>query len=104
MQYWNVDFSVKKNFRITERFSSEFQVVFTNFFNHDQFGDPSGDYLDTSSLAVSDRRRDSFTATAAADSVWSAAQLLIPLTPVRPRPGVRLPAFSHAEDKCQCAL
>jgi hypothetical protein len=48
MPYWNVDFSVMKNFRITERFSSEFQVVFTNFFNHDQFGDPSGDYLATS--------------------------------------------------------
>jgi len=59
-----VDFSVKKNFRITERFSSEFQVVFTNFFNHDQFGDPSGDYLIPAALAVSDRRRDSFTATA----------------------------------------
>jgi len=49
MPYWNVDFSVKKNFKITERFSSEFQVVFTNFFNHDQFGDPGGDYLDTTS-------------------------------------------------------
>ena len=48
MPYWNVDLSVKKNFKITERFAAEFQVVFTNFFNHDQFGDPSGDYLDTS--------------------------------------------------------
>ena len=51
MPYWNVDLSVKKMFKITERFSTEFQVVFTNFFNHDQFIDPAangGDYLDTS--------------------------------------------------------
>ena len=51
MPYWNVDLSVKKLFKITERFSTEFQVVFTNFFNHDQFIDPAangGDYLDTS--------------------------------------------------------
>jgi len=51
MPYWNVDLSVKKMFKVTERFSAEFQVVFTNFFNHDQFGDPSGDYLDTSNPA-----------------------------------------------------
>jgi hypothetical protein len=38
MQYWNVDLTVKKMFKVTERFSAEFQVVFTNFFNHDQFG------------------------------------------------------------------
>jgi hypothetical protein len=48
MPYWNVDLSVKKMFKITERFSLEAQVVFTNLFNHDQFGDPFGDYLDTS--------------------------------------------------------
>ena len=48
MPYWNVDLSIKKMFKITERFSCEFQTVFTNFFNHDQFGDPAGDYLDTS--------------------------------------------------------
>ena len=48
MPYWNVDLSVKKLFKITERFSVEAQVVFTNLFNHDQFGDPFGDYLDTS--------------------------------------------------------
>jgi hypothetical protein len=51
LPYWNVDLSVKKNFKITERVAAVFQVVFTNFFNHDQFGDPSGDYLDTSSPA-----------------------------------------------------
>ena len=48
MNYWNVDLSVKKLFKITERFSTEFQVVFTNLFNHDQFGDPVGEFLDTS--------------------------------------------------------
>ncbi len=52
MPYWNVDLSVKKMFKVTERLNAEFQVVFTNVFNHDQFGDPAaigGDYIDTSS-------------------------------------------------------
>ena len=40
LPYWNVDLSVKKRFQITERFSVDAQVVFTNVFNHDQFGDP----------------------------------------------------------------
>jgi hypothetical protein len=48
LNYWNIDLSVKKMFKISERWSTEFQVVFTNLFNHNQFGDPSGDYLDTS--------------------------------------------------------
>ena len=48
LPYWNVDLSVKKMFKITERFNAEFQVVFTNLFNHNQWGDPGGDYLDTS--------------------------------------------------------
>ncbi len=52
LNYWNMDLSVKKMFKITERFSTEFQVVFTNLFNHDQFGDPLGDYLDTSNPAA----------------------------------------------------
>ena len=47
LPYWNVDLSVKKMFRITERFSTEFQVVFTNVFNHNQWGDPFNEYLDT---------------------------------------------------------
>ena len=51
MPYWNVDLSVKKMFKITERLSTQFQVVFTNVFNHNQLGDPSGDYLDTSNPA-----------------------------------------------------
>ncbi len=40
LPYWNVDLSVKKRFQVTERFSVDAQVVFTNVFNHDQFGDP----------------------------------------------------------------
>ena len=55
LPYWNVDLSVKKLFKITERFSTEFQFVFTNLFNHNQWGDPSAgvlnEYLDTSNPA-----------------------------------------------------
>ena len=48
LPYWNVDVSVKKMFRISERFSAELQVVFINMFNHNQWGDVYGDYLDSS--------------------------------------------------------
>jgi hypothetical protein len=41
MPFWNVDFQVKKNVHINERFSAEFESIFTNVFNHDQLGDPS---------------------------------------------------------------
>jgi hypothetical protein len=53
--YWNIDLSIKKNFKITERFNVEAQAVFTNLFNHVVFFDPGfggaegNDYLDTSS-------------------------------------------------------
>jgi hypothetical protein len=40
MPFWNVDFQVKKNVRINERFSAEFQSILTNVFNHDQLLDP----------------------------------------------------------------
>jgi hypothetical protein len=40
MPFWNVDFQVKKNVHINERFSAEFQSIFTNVFNHDQLADP----------------------------------------------------------------
>jgi hypothetical protein len=42
LPYWNMDMSVKKDIRITERISSEFQVVFTNVLNHAQLLDPVG--------------------------------------------------------------
>jgi hypothetical protein len=40
MPFWNVDFQVKKNIHINERFSAEVQSIFSNVFNHDQLGDP----------------------------------------------------------------
>ena len=60
LPYWNVDLSLKKKFMITERVSTEFQVVFTNVFNHLNFNDPGpngapipgGDYLDTSNSST----------------------------------------------------
>jgi hypothetical protein len=49
LPYWNMDFSVKKNFKITERFNFEAHFVFVNVLNHPVFYDPGpGDYLDTS--------------------------------------------------------
>jgi Carboxypeptidase regulatory-like domain len=41
MAFWNVDFSIKKNVMVTERFSAEFGAVFTNIFNHNQMLDPT---------------------------------------------------------------
>ncbi|HEX8895074.1 MAG TPA: hypothetical protein VF783_17215, partial [Terriglobales bacterium] len=40
LPYWNMDLSVKKMFKITERVNTELQFVFTNVFNHNQWGDP----------------------------------------------------------------
>ncbi|HEV2615570.1 MAG TPA: carboxypeptidase-like regulatory domain-containing protein [Candidatus Acidoferrales bacterium] len=48
LPYWNLDLSVKKNVAITERFSAEFDIVFVNVLNHDQYTDPQGSHLDTS--------------------------------------------------------
>jgi hypothetical protein len=42
LPYWNMDMSIKKDIRFTERISSEFQVVFTNVLNHAQLLDPVG--------------------------------------------------------------
>jgi len=50
LSYWNMDFSLRKNIKMTERFNFEFQMVTVNLFNHPVFYDPGpGDYLDTSS-------------------------------------------------------
>ena len=38
-----MDFSIKKNFRVTEGVSLEFQGVFANVLNHNQWLDPVGD-------------------------------------------------------------
>ena len=52
LPYWNMDFSMKKQFMITERVNFEAQIVFTNILNHVVFQDPGpGDYLDTSNPA-----------------------------------------------------
>jgi len=40
LRYWNMDFSVRKNILITEGVSLEFQGVFTNVLNHNQWEDP----------------------------------------------------------------
>ncbi len=49
LPYWNMDVSLRKGFKITERFNFEFQMVTVNLFNHPVFQDPGpGDYLDTS--------------------------------------------------------
>jgi len=42
LPYWNMDLSVRKNFRVAEGISLEIQGVFANVFNHDQFLDPNG--------------------------------------------------------------
>jgi hypothetical protein len=50
LPYWNVDLSLAKQIRLTERFNLQASVVFINVFNHVVFYDPGpGDYLDTSS-------------------------------------------------------
>ncbi len=40
LRYWNMDFTVKKNIKATERFSLDLQGVFANVFNHNQWEDP----------------------------------------------------------------
>jgi len=45
LAYWNVDFSIKKDVKVTERVGLEFQGVFTNIFNHAQQLDPVGSGL-----------------------------------------------------------
>jgi Carboxypeptidase regulatory-like domain len=47
--YWNMDLSIKKAVNITERVSTEFQIVFANLLNHDQLLDP---ILDTSNFGA----------------------------------------------------
>ena len=39
LSYWNMDFSVKKDVRVAESVSLEFQGVFANILNHDQWFD-----------------------------------------------------------------
>ncbi|HTS12046.1 MAG TPA: carboxypeptidase-like regulatory domain-containing protein [Candidatus Limnocylindrales bacterium] len=48
LPYWNMDFSITKDVKITERFSTEFTAVFYNVTNHNQYADP---YIDISDPA-----------------------------------------------------
>jgi Carboxypeptidase regulatory-like domain len=52
LPYWNLDLSIKKNIRIAERFSTEFQFLFLNVLNHMQFANPTLDLSDTTSWGV----------------------------------------------------
>jgi hypothetical protein len=47
MPFWNVDFSIKKNVAMTERYSLEFGATITNIFNHVQLSDPYNALTDT---------------------------------------------------------
>ena len=40
LPYWNMDFSIRKNVRVTEQVALEFQGNFINIFNHNQWLDP----------------------------------------------------------------
>jgi len=52
LPYWNVDLSVKKNIKITERFNVQFQLVVANLFNHVVFFDPTMDITSPSTWGV----------------------------------------------------
>lgn len=45
--FWNVDFGVKKDIMLTERFSAELNWTVTNIFNHNQMFDPYNSLGDT---------------------------------------------------------
>lgn len=45
LPYWNLDFSIKKNIRVTEGVSVELQGVFANILNHNQWLDANFNYL-----------------------------------------------------------
>jgi hypothetical protein len=45
LRYWNTDFTIKKNIRLAESVSLEFQGVATNVFNHNQWLDANFNYL-----------------------------------------------------------
>jgi len=52
LPYWNTDLSIRKNLKITERVSTEFQFLFLNVFNHMQFSDPYMDISDPTDWGV----------------------------------------------------
>jgi hypothetical protein len=52
LPYWNLDLSLLKRFRITERVSTEASVIFTNVLNHNQLLDPFLDLTNPSGWGV----------------------------------------------------
>jgi hypothetical protein len=52
LPYWNLDLSVRKGFKVTERFNVEAQAIFSNVLNHMVFADPSLDTSSSSSFGV----------------------------------------------------
>jgi len=59
LPYWNVDASIKKSIRVAEAISLEFQGVFVNILNHNQWLDPTflGIYNPTQFGALGGERR-----------------------------------------------
>ena len=47
LPYWNLNMGIKKNIRITERFSAEASLSVENFLNHNQLIDPSLSVINT---------------------------------------------------------
>ena len=47
LPYWNLDLSVRKNIKVTERVGFTFQFLCTNVLNHNQMSDPTLDLSDT---------------------------------------------------------
>ena len=52
LPYWNMDFSVTKDIRISERFGVQFQSIFVNVLNHNVFFDPVLDLTNASGWGV----------------------------------------------------
>jgi Carboxypeptidase regulatory-like domain len=52
LPYWNMDFSVTKDIRISERFGLQFQSIFVNVLNHNVFFDPVLDLTNASGWGV----------------------------------------------------
>ena len=52
LPYWNMDLSLRKSWRVTERFGAETSVIFTNVLNHMQFANPTLDISDPTSWGV----------------------------------------------------
>ena len=52
LPYWNMDMSIRKNLRILESVNMEFSGIFTNIFNHNDFGDPDLDISNPSAWGV----------------------------------------------------